>query len=197
VDDGVNSQVWGSVTADTLATTVNSSGRVLGYRTVLERVPEGSTYVSYSVEIYQDTTELLPIGEPSRPVDLSDTGLVVGELGMSGPQYRGFTYDLGTGALKVLEPLEGDYALLLEHVNSSGTVAIGTRGGETGTTAVYFITEDRLVDLESLVDLPQNSHLASVRSVNVHGQILVAAYFYDDVEEPLAHLILTPEFAPP
>jgi hypothetical protein len=198
VHDGVTSEVWGNVTADTIAKAVNSDGRVVGSREVLETFPEGTTVVDYAVEIRRDSTELLPIGEPSSPHDLSDTGLVVGSLGVHGPQFRGFTYDLGTGALKVLEPLAGDIALILEKVNPSGTVAVGTRGGEgTGTTAVYFIAEDRLVDLESLVELPQNSHLASVRAVNVHGQILVAAYFYDDVEEPLAHLILTPEFAPP
>jgi hypothetical protein len=87
-------------------------------------------------------------------------------------------------------------AIFLEHINPSGTVAIGWGTMRSGRERqiVLFVNEGRLVDLSSLVELPPNFELHSLLSVNVHGQILATALVTDEREgDYWADLILTPE----
>lgn len=196
VHDGTTGKAWGNVADPTVASAVNTAGQVVGSRSVHETFPAGKAWVGYSVQIRPDSTELLAIGEPSHAYDLSDTGLVVGSLSSLGPRARGYVYDLGTGALEVLNPIGDDIAVFLKRINPSGTVAIGSRmlADRSSGAAVYFVNERRLVALDTMVDLPAGCWFEQAIDVNVFGQVLALMRC---IELPnggyVAYLLLTPE----
>jgi hypothetical protein len=196
VYDGTSLEVWGNVTAPTVASAVNTAGQVVGTRAVHETFPTGKAWVGRSVLIREEATELLAIPEPSYAHDLSETGLVVGTLSSIGPRARGYVYDLSTRELRVLEPIANDIALLLTRIDPAGRVAVGDRmlaDGASGA-AVYFVEEDRLVALDTLVELPPGCALLGAGDVNVFGQILASAGCSGEPSGDYnAQFLLTPE----
>ena len=123
--------------------------------------------------------------------NVNENGLAVGDFGASGIDHRSATFDTVSGGLHFLPfaPGWGDLTQT-RGLNDAGQVTGAMRGPDGFYAAfLYDPGEDRVVELETLVDPTLRLTLVEAIDINNRGQILVNGWVGNG---PLAAFVLTP-----
>jgi probable HAF family extracellular repeat protein len=176
------------------ATDINASGQVVGVGYIDSSVYQHAYITSSNYTFVSDLGSLG--GTTSSATAVNDSGQVVGfsQISSFGPSHA-FITDLNSN-MTDLGTLGGDASSAFD-INSTGQVVGESKTG-IGNAFHAFITGPNgtgMIDLNSLVHLPDGVFLKDARGINDMGQIIANAsdghaYFLSPIPEPETYAML-------
>ncbi|WP_242344348.1 InlB B-repeat-containing protein [Anaeromyxobacter terrae] len=165
-------------TVPSTASGLDAEGRVVGTRNGVAVVFEASG------------PRALPVPPASSALDVSDTGLVVGAAKRTFKwTEQAFVSDLTTGAVTLIDHPSGTVGMSLDHVNRTGTIAVGQLFTSDGAGDAFVYRSGKVEPLGALVQLPDGTRILNAVGVNDRGQVVVSLR---DTQGTWTTAILTP-----
>jgi probable HAF family extracellular repeat protein len=154
---------------DFFAGSINNRGQIAGMATDL--VGNGTRMYSFLWQAGRGVQELGTLGGGfSLARAVNDNGMVVGEFEYGSGIWHAFVWEAGTG-MRDLGSLsaEGNGAF---GINNAGQIVGGPRTGSRSSHPPFLYCDEKMIDLNTLIDPASGWHLVEATGINDWGQIV-------------------------